>query len=723
MLEMQETYNTSRSERSDVLIGLDHIRPIYWLPKDNLAAEALIPCFAAAEQVDSMMGFFSSESLTALAPGLATFIDNPTSPFRLIVCPLLKQEDQAALKEGVSQSDAAIIAANALRETLNTEDFIKRHTLKCLAWLLAAGRIEIKIALMREGLFHPKVWLFYHGQHALAAHGSNNATGAGLQKNIEQVAIARSWNGADENYTIQTLQNKFKDLWNDQEADCVVVNMPEAVRQDLLRDYKPATPPTEEDLNTLYHKAAGMRGIAETAADYASPEFAIPASLEYRTGAFAHQSAAVQAWLDNDCRGVLEMATGSGKTITAMICAKKLAERINKPLLILVAAPYVPLIEQWRDEIEPFGLKPRNIGEAGGAKARARLLGRIKRQIRRHGQDVQAIVVSHDALCNPHFQETLSNFGCATLLIADEVHNLGRAQFVEAPPDFFDYRLGLSATPARQYDAEGTADLFAYFGDVVYKYGLDEAIGNCLVPYDYYVHPVELTADELEEWNELSDKIRAQAWREKEEAPPSEYLAKLLRDRRAALENAANKVAELRRLLALETRDSLRHTLIYASDKNPTQLEDVNRLLDERGVLYHQLTAKETSNRRKTNAILQDFQQGTLQVLTAKRVLDEGVNIPQVRKAYILASTTVARQWTQRHGRLLRRCDAIGKMYGEIHDFVALPPADGYQSADDRAIYRSELSRAQEFARLARNAGSADGPLDTIMELIRGAAL
>ena len=106
------------------------------------------------------MGFFSSESLAALAPGLATFIDNPTSPFRLIVCPLLKQEDQAALKEGVSQSDAAIIAANAIRETLNTEDFIKRHTLKCLAWLLAAGRIEIKIALMREGLFHPKVWLF-----------------------------------------------------------------------------------------------------------------------------------------------------------------------------------------------------------------------------------------------------------------------------------------------------------------------------------------------------------------------------------------------------------------------------------------------------------------------------------------------------------------------------------------------------------------------------------
>lgn len=210
MLEMQETYKDFKSKQSGALIDLDHMRPLYWLPQDDLAADVLIPCFAAAERVDSMMGFFSSESLAALAPGLATFIDNPTSPFRLIICPLLKQEDQTALKEGVSQPAAAIIAVNAIRETLTTEDLIKRHTLKCLAWLLAAGRIEIKIALMREGLFHPKVWLFYHGQHAIAAHGSSNATGAGLQKNIEQVAVARSWSSSDENYTIQTLQNKFK---------------------------------------------------------------------------------------------------------------------------------------------------------------------------------------------------------------------------------------------------------------------------------------------------------------------------------------------------------------------------------------------------------------------------------------------------------------------------------------------------------------------------------
>lgn len=130
-------------------------------------------------------------------------------------------------------------------------------------------------------------------------------------------------------------------------------------------------------------------------------------------------------------------------------------------------------------------------------------------------------------------------------------------------------------------------------------------------------------------------------------------------------------------------------------------------------------THKETANKTKTAEILSAFQSGTLHILIAKRVLDEGVNIPQVRKAYILASTTVERQWTQRRGRLLRRCDQIGKTHSEVHDFVALPPSTG-QSQEDRAIMRSELRRVQEFASLARNAGRSDGPLRVLDVLVKG---
>lgn len=275
----------------------------------------------------------------------------------------------------------------------------------------------------------------------------------------------------------------------------------------------------------------------------------------------------------------------------------------------------------------------------------------------------------------------------------------------------------------RQYDAEGTAELFAYFGDVAYKYGLDEAIGNCLVPYDYYVHPIELTEDELARWSELTERIARRYWRQEEGAKPDEYIQKLLRDRRAVLENAANKIDALEKMLANETRDSISHTLIYTSDKDPAQMKRVNELLNAHNIRFHQLTADETADRKQTSGILSDFQSGMLSVLTAKRVLDEGVNIPQVRKAYILASTTVERQWTQRRGRLLRKCDAIGKTHSEIHDFAALPPSNRISANEDRAIFRSELQRVREFAGLARNAAAPGGPLATLDLLIEGAYL
>ena len=707
------------SSSDATLQSLGQIRSLYMLPDDSFVESALLPCFSASERVDCMMGYFSSESLSSLAPGLATFIDKSRGNIRLIISPALSSADQEAIKAGVNSTRASAIAVAAMKDALGTENFIARHTLKCLTWLLQSGRLEIKIALMKDALFHPKVWLFRQASDTIAVHGSSNMTGQGIRRNIEQVAVSRSWDREDGEYAVRKLASQFETYWRDSDPNCIVVDIPTAIKEGLLRNYSSSVPPKESDLIGLYDKAKSQRRDASVD----SSEFAIPSYLRYEDGRFAHQGAAVKAWIANEYRGILEMATGSGKTITAMIAAKKLSEHISTSLLIVVAAPYVPLIQQWCDEIAPFGIKPVNLTLESGHKGRASALGRVRRQLRRRASSVQAVVVSHDTLCDDRFQREISDFGCAKLLVADEVHNLGRRQFIDAPPDFFNYRVGLSATPERQYDEEGTERLFDYFGKVVFRFTLEEAIGNCLVPYDYFVHPVDLTSDELDLWEEISAKIRAQAWRQEKGAPPSDYVSKLLRDRRAVLENAANKVLELERLLASETRDSLRHTLIYTSDKAPAQLEEVNRLLHNKGVLFHQLTAEETANRERATSILRGFQDGTLGVLTAKRVLDEGVNIPQVRKAYILASTTVERQWTQRRGRLLRRCDEIGKVYSEIHDFVALPPSDGVHDGDVRAIYRGELERASEFAGLARNAGSSGGPLNVLSELMRGAAM
>ncbi len=696
------------------------LRPLYILPGDPLAEEVLVPSFEAASSVDSMVGFFSSEALAALAPGLATFINRSAGTFRLIISPFLRPEDKDAIENGMSSPES--IAAEALQPLVVTEDLIQTHTLQCLSWLIRAGRIEIKIALMNDALFHPKVWLFHGPNEVVAVHGSSNLTYSGIRKNIEQIAVSKSWMDYDQRFTTERLDEQFDDLWNDKIGDCIVVRLPLAIKNRLLLTYKSHVPPNENDLGELYARA--NRYMHETQETYVTIEskknlFKIPSELRFEDGPFEHQGKAVNAWCEAAFRGVLEMATGSGKTIAAMIAANRLYS-LCKPLLIVIAAPYIPLIQQWCDEIVPFGITPTNLTKSSGSKGRANELRTIGRRIRHGSTSVEAIVVSYHALSDHDFRAKIAEFNCTTLLIGDEVHNLGSERFVSDPPSFFDYRLGLSATPIRQFDQEGTEALFDFFGPVVYRYGLEEAIGNCLVEYDYHVHPVELTPDEIDRWSELTARIKANSWRA-EDGKPDDYLAKLFRDRRLILETAEKKIDALRDALATEHLPSLRHTLIYGSDKDPGQLEAINRLLKENGVLFHQLTYRETSNREQTKSIIESFQEGALRVLTAKRVLDEGVNIPQIQKAFILASTTVERQWVQRRGRLLRRCAEIGKTHSVLHDFIALPPNLVSGDTDTRALVRSELRRVQEFASLARNAGRSNGPLAIIDELVEAA--
>ena len=706
--------------KKEALRSLEGVRPLYMLPSDPLSEEVLIPGFQSANAVDCMVGFFSSEVLAALAPGLSTYIASSENNFRLIISPLLRSEDQVAIETGLSS--ATEVADRVFEELTVTVDMLQRHTLKCLSWLLRDGRIEIKIALMKDALFHPKVWLFENNSDIVAVHGSSNVTYAGIRKNIEQIAISKSWQDPNQRYITDKLHYEFGRLWEDKDDNCIVIDLPEAVRRRLLQTYSSQKAPTEDELRNLYDRASGVAEESETfEPSHISPaRFDIPNWLEYEKGPFEHQGKAVAAWCDAGYRGVLEMATGSGKTITSMISAYRLYQEI-KPLLIVVAAPYVPLIEQWCDEIAPFGLKPVNLTMSGSAARRARELQKLKRRLITGLSEVEAVVVSHDTLCTQEFLNAVKKFDCARLLIADEAHNLGRPSFINNPPEFFEHRLGLSATPIRQYDEEGTEALFGFFGAVAFRFTLEEAIGRCLVEYDYYVHAVYLTETEMDEWFDLTGKIKQNAWRS-DGGKPDEYLAKLLRDRRALLETASGKIATLAALLKKEDVNNMRYTLVYTSDKGPDQLDDVNRLLGEKNILFRQLTAEETSSRDQTKQIIKSFQEGEIQVLTAKRVLDEGVNIPQICKAFILASTTVERQWVQRRGRLLRTCRAIGKTRSVIHDLLALPSGmEEGLDPDARSLVRSELQRAQEFARLARNAGRPDGPLATIDRMVDAA--
>ena len=409
---------------------------------------------------------------------------------------------------------------------------------------------------------------------------------------------------------------------------------------------------------------------------------------------------------------MIAMATGAGKTLTALICATRSQDRLgSEPFLVVVSAPSVPLIMQWREEVQKFGVT----AVAPSLETNTdRALTRLFRSLRGGGTHV--VIVTNNLLCTMGFQSTLEekiqvrDGTVPTMLIADEAHTLGAESFVRNKPEFFERRLALSATPERQYDPDGTEEIFSFFGPTVYEFGLDRAIGFCLVPYRYYVHACTLTGEELEEFERLSRQIGAAMGAGSNNEDSSSSLQRLLIARRRIIETGESKIGLLRAVLSQRVPRDLEHTLIYASAKNPEQFEAIANLLTDLKIKWAPVTQETTTNTRRLGAILDTFASGACQVLLAKKVLDEGVDIPSIREAFIVASSTVQREWIQRRGRVLRRHP--GKPWAVVHDFLALPPVelvrrDGTPAV--RRIIESEVHRAYTFGMHAENVAGNHG--------------
>lgn len=697
------------------------LRPVYIVPRDDLIGEVLVPCLRCTQTLECMFGYFGSGALADLAPGLAEYLNRPTGDTRLIISPHLQPQDLTAIEEGLS-TPAAILERRLLEllgEAVVSESALVHHTLECMAYLIATARLEIKVSFLPDGQFHDKVWFFRDLSGRAVVSGSSNLTRSGLARNHEQVRVERSWETDDQRLAIEELSDEFEALWDGRRKYAVCLDLPVAVRERLIREYRPGNPPNVRDFEAALRHDYEDRLVKEPGAAQSSPRptFHVPAKLQWEDGPYRHQGVAVRAFEAADRRGVLEMATGAGKTIAALIAAHRLY-KAEERLLIVIAAPTLPLVAQWRGEAQEFGLEPIVPGESTGA-AKLRVAERAVRQLIMRTSDVECLVVTHHLLCDADFQSVLARYRGPILLVGDEVHNLGREAFLENRPDFIRFRLGLSATPIRQYDEIGTTALFEYFGGVVYEFTLEDAIGVCLVPYDYFVHVVRLTDDEMEDYRELTAKIKRVAWQISDSDDANDDLQILLNRRRKVLENATGKLTALRDELAGRDRREVRHMLIYATDKGPEQLEGVNRLLQELGLRAHQLTAEETQDGWLVRRVLEAFRDGAIQVLTAKRVLDEGFNVPEIAEALILASTTVERQWVQRRGRILRPCKATAKDHAVLHDFLVLPPeALNGVDEDTRKLIQGEVNRIREFARLARNAAAEGGPRATLQPII-----
>jgi superfamily II DNA or RNA helicase len=716
------------------LRGLNRLRPLYTVPGDDLIGEVLVPAMVSCSSVRCMAGFFHSSAFRHLAPGIAAFVNGTDGAFQLLISPVLDEEDRAALRSATA--DPSEVLARAARTILDgaglSPSALEQHALDCLAYLLATGRLFIRFVLMPDGgMFHPKVWLFKSDGDVVAVHGSSNATTAGMLFNFEAVSIDRSWSGSEALDRVVALEGVFERLWEGKEPSTLTIDLPTGLAL-ATRLGELAAPPTIDDFWRAWHvdAAAGLAPPlpAGHQVPVANPVFfgddalTIPSGLQWQSGPFAHQGRAVAAWEAAGGKGLLSMATGSGKTVTSLICAARLQD-LGSPVLVVVAAPYRPLVEQWAHEVREFGLEPANLARLDG-RERARVARDAVMRLERNVTRVEALVMTHDFLLSDAFDELLAAVPSpvTTLLIADEVHNLGRPLFLARPPERFEYRLGLSATPVLQYNEEGTQAIADFFGETVFEFSLAEAIGVCLVPYNYHLHPVELAFDEQQQWDELTEKLIRAGFRGSDDGASEGSLSPdvlaLLVKRRSVLEGAVAKVSALVVQMRDAAFDDVRHTLVYCSDKRPEQLIAVNRALMGEGIFVRQITAEETVDRRRMAEILEDFARGDYQVITCKRVLDEGVDLPQVCTAYLLASSTVRRQWIQRRGRILRRCDAVGKKLAHLHDFLVVPSDLG--SPSGRAILRQELERARAFAELAANAGDPSGPFATMEQLVQG---
>lgn len=712
------------------LRALDSAKSVYSIPEDDLLGEVLIPGMQAATSARCMVGFFDSAAFRHLAPGLAAFVNNPNAgPLKVLASPVLSAVDKESIAGAVENGRAVVEAAllDLLEGARLSEHALARYAHRCLAYLVASGRLELRFAILKTGLFHPKVWILGDGNVAVVVQGSSNFTAPGFLYNFETVSVERPWRGEDSAEKVVKFSNLFHRLWSRDDPNAVVLDVPAALKLRLLVQGQEKAPPTiAEYLRAWRADAASGREIGPLGAAAVGMEaldsgFVLPIGLEYSTGRFSHQGKAVDAWEHAGRRGILAMATGSGKTVSALVAAARL--QVESPrLFVTIAVPYRPLLRQWEKEVRRFGIAPISlVGKTRSERLSA--LGEAIRELRHGVVPASVVVATHDYLVSAEFAGVLKSVpeAVSTLLIADEVHNLGRPGFIRSPPTQFRHRLGLSATPERQYDPEGTRALFDFFGPKVFEFGLEDAIGTCLVPYDYDIFEVGLEGDEVQEWLRLTEELRkagfGQDSLEAEDAGKlPARIVKLLVRRRGVVEGASGKLSALSEALDLHTPDAIKHTLVYATDKDPDQLKAVNALLLQHGVLFHQVTQEESGDRKALELILERFAAGDIQVLTAKRVLDEGVDIPEVKSAFLLASSTVRRQWIQRRGRVLRTCDRIAKTKARIVDFVVRPPPS--ELSVMRTLQRQEVARAEEFARLADNAGDPGGALDVIRGML-----
>jgi superfamily II DNA or RNA helicase len=644
---------------------------------ENPVERLFVPMLRQASSYDVAVGYFTSGWLRDTAEGLAEFaIRGGTS--RWIISPCLNRADADAIVSTVPEDSKIEVLRE--RQLMDMISALKCDSRAELCALIAARVIEFRIAEPKDegkqGMLHAKIGIATdESQNAIGFSGSYNMT-ANAKFNWENIEIFRSWEG-NEASRIDRLERRFSSLWTNKDPGYETYEPSESLIECIRNEAGPAF-----DEFILKRKRSERN----------QPEFR------------DYQLAAIKAWGENNGRGTYVMATGSGKTITALGTISKLIDKVvherERPLVIVIILPLKHLLEQWHREAIGFGLDSLKCYE-NSITWRQKLAERISTlDVTKEGYVVA--LVTNATFATEHFQGIIGNIEMDFMIIADEAHNLGSSTYLGLLPENANFRLALSATPERHNDTYGTRGLFEYFGHGVIDFGLKDAIdAGYLCPYNYYAHLCPMTEVEYEEYQTISEEISTENAKKRAGSGKSKELLRLEGKRTDLITRVESKLEKLKQLMIKQQGDGgVSHTLVYCGSRrgedSERHIERTVKLVGSLDVKVRKFTAAESMDDRKE--ILKLFASGELEAIAAIKCLDEGVDVPQTRVAYILASTRNPREYVQRRGRVLRK--SPGKKYAEIHDFLICPPPSRAGKSD---LLDREIERATEFADLALN--------------------
>ncbi len=632
------------------------------------------PCLTLASTYARAVGYFRSSIYAIVGTPMLDFARRGGT-MRLVCSPSITEEDAAAISSGYAMREAVVETSLArdIDSMLANEAIAPRA--KLLATLIKCGNLDLKVAIRSQasGIYHEKLGVFTDpGGRRVSFLGSANETWSAWHAdgNHESIEVFREWHGGGEAERVENHAAHFERLWNGEVTGVETMAFPAALRQRLLDIAAPG-----------YDDIDGSGPPPEAKAR--SPQ--------------QHQLDAIAAWEMAGRLGIFEHATGSGKTFTAITIIKKHLEG-GQPALVLV--PSQLLLEQWRTEIAS-DIPDATILLAGAGHIKWREGGRLRSHLSAGlGIPVVVLATMQTAATDLFLREAQG--GSHLLLIADEVHQIGsrfnaRAMAIRSGPV-----LGLSATPTRHGDPEGTAAILDRFGPVVQPViTLQDAIhAGRLVDYEYFPHALNLDQDEAEEWAKLTKQISLELARSKSDdqlvGRMSDKVRMMLIRRSRIAKKARVKPGLAAAVIKREYRAGQRW-LVYCEDSE--QLAEAMRRLIEVGIQPVEYHSGMAGDRAAALAWFRSFGG----VLVSIKCLDEGVDIPAVSHALILASSQNPRQFIQRRGRVLRKSQ--GKNLAVIHDAIVVPIDLGAEP-DQTSLLKAELLRALHFSDSAINKGA-----------------